>query len=340
MSVREIKFDGVAHEVESDGASWEAVAPLGAGGQGQVFLARQTSSEREIDIAAGGVHQAIGPTVFRLIQDGKRTDECCEKITDAIVRLIRATIPQASQAPRFVLKVFRPRDDADAHRKRALREFEILADPMPGVVSLVDSGFLVDGRPWAVYPYYSRGSLLNARNRYRGAFGRSIALCVGVLLGLRHLHWRNVVHRDLKPANIFLDDELRPIIGDLGLAKDLSQNDELTLADESIGNRAFRPSWADFDPKALSDDKADMYSVGKLLHWLISGQPKALPREDHREEEFDLSLAWPDPAAEKVNEVLDRVLTRRRDGVKYENANEMINGLLDAQLSVSAAERF
>ena len=44
-----------------------------------------------------------------------------------------------------------------------------------------------------------------------------------ILLGLSSCHSQGVVHRDIKPENIFLDDDLRVMLGDFGLCDQLDE---------------------------------------------------------------------------------------------------------------------
>ena len=45
-----------------------------------------------------------------------------------------------------------------------------------------------------------------------------------ILLGLGHLHSKNIIYRDLKPENIILDDEGNVALTDFGMAKQLKKN--------------------------------------------------------------------------------------------------------------------
>ena len=44
----------------------------------------------------------------------------------------------------------------------------------------------------------------------------------GTLLGIKHLHEKNIIHRDIKPANILISIDFKAKIGDFGIAIDIS----------------------------------------------------------------------------------------------------------------------
>jgi WD40 repeat protein/serine/threonine protein kinase len=111
-------------------------------------------------------------------------------------------------------------------------------------------------------------------------------------LGLQHAHEQGMVHRDIKPGNLMLSrsgDRALIKVLDFGLAKagrenrvlelDLDPQGEpqghgadLTLAGQMLGTPAFiAPEQID-DAKG-ADIRADIYSLGCTLYYLLSGGP-------------------------------------------------------------------
>jgi len=92
--------------------------------------------------------------------------------------------------------------------------------------------------------------------------------------GLAHAHARSIVHRDIKPANLLLTSDGTLKILDLGLALVNEEQESLTLMyDEKVMGTA------DFlaPEQALNshnvDARADIYSLGCTLYYLVTGQP-------------------------------------------------------------------
>lgn len=92
--------------------------------------------------------------------------------------------------------------------------------------------------------------------------------------GLQHLHIHHIIHRDIKPQNIFYDEEAETfVIGDLGIAHfkdDEFAREAHTKPGERLANYLFSaPEQADSKTKVT--EAADIYSLGQVLQWFITG---------------------------------------------------------------------
>lgn len=97
-----------------------------------------------------------------------------------------------------------------------------------------------------------------------------------ILAGLSELHERLILHRDLKPANVFLKKVrsrpgelgLRALLGDLGLARELTSSQPLACT--MVGSPVYcAPELFEGE---LYGEKADMYSFGVLVYELMHGR--------------------------------------------------------------------
>ena len=100
----------------------------------------------------------------------------------------------------------------------------------------------------------------------------ALAICIHVVTGLTY-GWRKaqLIHRDIKPDNIFLSTDGDVKLGDLGLAKSLSQENSLTMTGASMGTPLY------ISPEQTEGRKditfsTDIYSLGCMLFHLVSGQ--------------------------------------------------------------------
>jgi len=86
-------------------------------------------------------------------------------------------------------------------------------------------------------------------------------------------HAQRVVHRDLKPSNIMLHAEEGPLVVDFGLAKQLHHDPNLTETGEILGTPSYLAPEA-VSPKAdPPDHRMDVYGLGGVLFFLLTGQP-------------------------------------------------------------------
>jgi serine/threonine protein kinase len=124
----------------------------------------------------------------------------------------------------------------------------------------------VDGMPYIVMEYVDGGSLHEAAWNKTIEPIQAVAIINGICDGLAHAHKHGIVHRDIKPSNILLTLKAQPKVTDFGLAR-ASDSDQSGLAMGTPGYTA---------PEVLQDPDqagqlADVYSVGVILHQLLTG---------------------------------------------------------------------
>lgn len=98
----------------------------------------------------------------------------------------------------------------------------------------------------------------------------------GACLGLESLHKKapTVLHRDLKPANILvIDDPVRSVLADFGIAVEEPRQGELTAIVEVVGSPLYRaPEVANGGPASI---QSDIYGMGRILERILTGQDPA-----------------------------------------------------------------
>ena len=145
----------------------------------------------------------------------------------------------------------------------------------PNLIGVYDFGE-VNGMLYIIMEYVPGKSL------YHSAYGKSIApkevirLVTGICKGLAHAHENGILHRDIKPSNILLDHNAEPKIGDFGLARPIGTKVE--EGEEIFGTPHYTAPEVVNSPHSV-DYRADIFSVGVLLHELLTGR---LPAADSR----------------------------------------------------------
>jgi len=179
------------------------------------------------------------------------------------------------------IKVLADNWTEDSHvRRRFVEEGRFLRKvDTPHVVGVHDAGELDDGRPYLVMTYADQGTLADRLEQGPLSAEQGIDIIRQIGLGLSALHRRDVLHRDVKPQNVLFrtDDSLsdeqgredvRAMLGDLGLGKSLDMSSRLTMI---AGTPSFvAPEQARGEPL---DARADQFSLGALTYLVLTGRP-------------------------------------------------------------------
>jgi hypothetical protein len=190
------------------------------------------------------------------------------------------------------LKELRPEAGADSHRRESLlRELDVHRQLSHRQLSQGGCLPVLDACPEARPPFFTtpllRGlrfvDLLTAVHRPpptqsqkegRALRRRLLAALADVADSLTPVHALGVLHRDLTPSNLFLADDTRPYILDWGCAA-------TPAFPPRPGETAGTPGYmAPEPPDGTPDHRRDLYSLGAILHEILTGHPPANPGPD------------------------------------------------------------
>ena len=127
-----------------------------------------------------------------------------------------------------------------------------------------------------------------------------------VLAGVKALHDIGIVHRDLKPENILMDKDT-PKIADFGLARS-SRLKPVTQSVDIKGSPNYMSPEHFLDFKR-ADQRADVYSLGKILFEVVDGKIKSgtMPFKSAKLAETD------SPFFQKLDIIIQRATAENRD---------------------------
>jgi len=157
---------------------------------------------------------------------------------------------------------------------RFRREAEAVASlDHPNILPIYEVSESEEGLPFFSMKYATGGSLRAAAPVFRTQPRECARLMAKVARGIAYAHDKGILHRDLQPGNILLDGNSEPMVSDFGLAKWLDQDSALTRTLETLGTPGYiAPEQAEC-PAAKLTSAADIYSLGAILFYLLTGRP-------------------------------------------------------------------
>ena len=234
--------------------TYQVEAVIGHGGMGEVFLA----SHRALDVPVA-LKQA-------------RADQSLPK---SVIIELDNLLHQKQTTPRTPVQL-RLADDfpvsGGINTDRFLREALLLARLChPAIPTLYDY-FLEDGYWYLVMEYLPGPTLANYINQYAPlppleALNYAMQLCD--VLDYLHQQAPQIVFRDLKPSNVILSPEGRLMLVDFGIARYFKEGQITDTTD--FGSPGYA-SPEQFEGSVQTDGRSDLYSLGVILHEMISGQ--------------------------------------------------------------------
>lgn len=147
----------------------------------------------------------------------------------------------------------------------------------------------------------------------------AVTMILKIARTMVYAHSCGVIHRDLKPSNILLDPSYEPKLVDFGLARlvpcpDCTKIEGLTVPGEKLVSLGYSAPELEQDA-STSDVRADIYSLGATLYFLLTGRN---PRY-YREQDVPTFL----------REVMRRSLETEREQ-RYRSAQDFVRALSEA----------
>ncbi len=203
---------------------------------------------------------------------------------------------------------------AKEEEDRTKREIEILRDVQhPNLIRMIDHDKSAAPR-WYVMPVMRRGTLKDTGTKLTGDLPGVVNGMIQIADALGALHWypRRTVHRDVKPGNIFIDQTGAWILGDTGVA----------FREDGADPTTTRPVSKDWFPRWYDDELGhapvtDIYMLGAVGFYLLTGQMKPLDPTFVTKPKFDLPVLFPTtPGIREVYKLLLSVVSSDPEKIK------------------------
>jgi len=197
----------------------------------------------------------------------------------------------------------------------------------PNIVKVLD---------WGTSPYFIAYELLDETLENRIcrdvlSFEEGMSIWFSVADAIAYAHSQGVIHRDLNPRNIMFDSSNSVKVVDFGIS---------TIVEEKVKSTLLKPKTEEISVgtyfwsapeqfQGVSDERSDIYSLGKLLHYLatrggilpekftrIHLEPYKYP-EKLKDVVYDSCRENPDERIQSVVEQINRVREALEESAGY-----------------------
>lgn len=141
----------------------------------------------------------------------------------------------------------------------------------PSVVKILGDTFSDDQGNLYLPMEYIEGETIQQHVQAHGAYSEQEArdLMCQILDAFTYIHGVHKIHRDIKPSNIMIRPDGRICVIDFGIAKDSKVSTGKTIG-MTVGTDGY------MSPEQITalsiDHRTDIYSLGCLLHYMLTGQ--------------------------------------------------------------------
>jgi hypothetical protein len=192
----------------------------------------------------------------------------------------------------------------------------------PGLLPVQDFG-TNEGTCYVVYDLIEGGSLRDYASRQILSTEQIIRWMIDLGETLEYAHSDGVIHQNIKPANILIDLDGQALISDFGLSPPAHHEEHPDYSFESL--KYLAPEQLEEKPV---DVRSDLYSLGIVMHELITGK---LPYRSNEPRNLRLEIlqgAHPDTAniPSELRHVLQKVIAHD-PAHRYMSAEQFVNAL-------------
>lgn len=212
---------------------------------------------------------------------------------------------------RFALKILDPAWTAIPEVVRRFRREGQIASTLrhAAAVPVVGEGTTEHGEPFLVMELLSGMDLERYAEHRKLSLIDALVVADRVLDLLTHTHALGILHRDLKPQNVFVERGGTIRVLDFGIARIDNGHESLTGVGSVLGTPGYMaPEQARGE---AFDVRSDLWAVGALLFFLVTGNPPRSAPSDLLE--LELAARHPVPALELCVPNVPRSLSKLVD---------------------------